>query len=112
MTDQTLDPNVFNELRELMDDALRPFISTYLDNSPKLITNMEQGLADGDADTIKHNAHQLKGGSGSIGALPLFELAKQIEALSGSGSTDGVEVLLRQLKEEYARVESALKPYQ
>ncbi len=111
MSDQVLDPNVFNEMRELMDDALGAFINTYLDNSPKLIAHIDTGLASGDMDAVKHNAHQLKGGSGSIGAMHLFELAKQIEHQSGNGQPQGLDQLVSDLKAEYERVAEALKPY-
>lgn len=111
MSEPVLDLAVFHEIRELMDDALGEFIKTYLANSPNLINQMEQGLATGDTECIYQNAHQLKGGSGSIGAMRLFELAQQIELTGKSGSIDGIDTLLTQLKAEYERVEIALKKY-
>jgi HPt (histidine-containing phosphotransfer) domain-containing protein len=109
MTEHALDPTVFAEMRELMEDALSEFIDTYLGNSPKLIRKIEQGVTEANAELIYHNAHQLKGGSGSIGALKLAGIATDIEQIGKAGSTDGVEPLLNDLKTEYARVEQALK---
>jgi len=109
MNEDALDPAVFAEMRELMEDALSEFIETYLGNSPKLIEKIEQGIAENNADTIYHNAHQLKGGSGSIGAVKLAEIATTIEQIGKAGSTDGAAPLLIDLKTEYARVEQALK---
>ncbi|MCW9012592.1 MAG: Hpt domain-containing protein [Gammaproteobacteria bacterium] len=106
---EPLDPAVFGEMRELMDDALGEFIETYLDNSPKLITSIESALATGDAESIFHNAHQLKGGSGSIGAMQLADVAMHMEKIGKAGSTEGIAALLEQLKAEYARVADALK---
>ena len=111
MNDQVLDPAVFAEISELMDDALGEFIATYLGNSPKLIQQIDAGLSAADTDAICHSAHQLKGGSGSIGAMQLFELAQQIEKTSRSGSTDGIDTLLSDLKAEFERVEAALKQH-
>ncbi len=109
MSKPALDPIVFAEIRDLMDDALSEFIDTYLDNSPKLIHLIDEGLQTNDAELIFHNAHQLKGGSGSIGALKLAELALGIEQIGKAGSTEGVTNLLEQLKEEFTQLESELK---
>jgi len=109
MSKPALDPIIFAEMRDLMDDVLGDFIITYLDNSPKLIRLIDEGLQTNDADLIFHNAHQLKGGSGSIGALKLAELALSIEQIGKAGSTDGVTTLFEHLKEEFGRVEDELK---
>ena len=105
---EPLDAAIFGEMRDLMDDALGEFISTYLGNSPKLIDNIESALEAGDTETIFHNAHQLKGGSGSIGAMQLTDIAMKIEKIGREGSTDGLAELLTQLKNEYERVADAL----
>jgi len=103
-----LDPIVFAEMRDLMEDALAEFINTYLDNSPKLISSINEGLQTNNADLVFHNAHQLKGGSGSIGALTLAELAMGIEQIGKTGSTEGASDLFEQLREEFARVKDEL----
>jgi len=109
MADSVLDPDIFDEVRELMGDTLRDFILTYLDNSPLLITQIESGLAHHVPESVFHGAHQLKGGSGSIGALTLASVAYEIEKIGKSGSIDGVLPLLTQLKKEYALLETELK---
>lgn len=109
MTIQAIDPETFAEIHSLMEDAMAEFVKTYLDNSPKLIANMVQGLADNDAEPIYQNAHQLKGGSGSIGALRLAELASEIEAICKEGGLEGVADLMNQLKTEFDEVEDELK---
>ena len=111
MSEQTIDPAVFGEMQDLMDDALGEFISTYLDNSPRLISKIAQGLSADDTELIYHSAHQLKGGSGSIGAMGLFELAQQIEKISRAGSVENLDALLQQLQTEFEQVKTALQPY-
>lgn len=110
MTDSALDPAVFGEMRELMGDALSEFISTYLNNTPKLISKIETGLGHNNAEEIYQSAHQLKGGSGSIGAHKLAAIALEIEIIGKAKSIEGVAPLLSQLKAEYARIETELKP--
>jgi HPt (histidine-containing phosphotransfer) domain-containing protein len=109
MSEQALDPTIFAEMRELMEDALAEFINTYLDNSPKLIQKIGEGLQTNNAELVFHNAHQLKGGSGSIGALDLAKLSLSIEQIGKSGSIEGVADLLDELKVEFSRVEDELK---
>jgi len=109
MSELTLDPSVFGEMRDLMDDALEEFVVTYLQNSPLLIEKMRQGLNEQNTEDIFHAAHQLKGGSGSIGAMKLTDITKTIEQIAHDGSVDGIEPLLTQLSQEFERLEKALK---
>jgi histidine phosphotransfer protein HptB len=109
MSEHTLDPSIFGEMRDLMDDALEEFINTYLENSPLLINKMQEGLDNQNTQDVFHTAHQLKGGSGSIGATKLANIAKDIEQIAKGGSTAGIETLLSQLKQEFELVEKALK---
>ena len=111
MSEQVLDPAIFQEMQELMDDALGEFIETYLGNTPKLISQIEQGLNKGDAELIYQNAHQLKGGSGSIGAMGLHDLAQLIEQAGRNQSIDAVADLLQQLKSEFEQVRIALQQH-
>jgi HPt (histidine-containing phosphotransfer) domain-containing protein len=111
MNKPALDPEIFSQMRELMDSALSEFIITYLGNTPKLIQQIDQALASGDNQTLAASAHQIKGGSGSIGALQIFELAKQIELAGREENVDGVDDLLSRLKTEYKRVEVELNEH-
>jgi len=106
-----LDESVFNELRALMDDAMGEFLGTFMDNSPQLIQKMEAALTSGDTEALFHAAHQLKGGSGSLGAAQLAELCGQVEQLGKDASMAGVTDLLMQLKAEYAQLTVVLKTY-
>lgn len=109
MNHSVLDATVFGEMCELMGDALGDFIVTYLDNTPKLINKIATGLTDNNAEAIYHAAHQIKGGSGSIGAMQLASTSLAIEKIGKAGSTEGVPPLLIQLKADYALVEAELK---
>lgn len=108
MTIPAIDPDTFEEIHALMEEAMAEFIKTYLDNSPRLIETMDQGLVASNSETIYQNAHQLKGGSGSIGATQLAALAADIEAISKTGSLEGVADLLNQLRVEFGEVEEEL----
>jgi len=111
MNEPVIDPVVFNEMRELMDDALGAFIETYLDNSPKLLANISQSLPENDLETVFHNAHQLKGGSGSIGAMQVFQLAKEMEEKARDSVSEGLESIFVELQSAYSLVEKELKTH-
>lgn len=105
---QPVDPQTYAELQELMEDSLQDFIDTYLENTPLLIEKIVVGLAAEDPQAVFHSAHQLKGGSGSMGAVQLAEYAYQIEQLGKSGSIDGVAELLAKLQAEFQAVSDFL----
>lgn len=109
MTNSALDAAIFGELRELMGETMEEFIKTYIENTPRLIDNISHALSENNTDSIYNAAHQIKGGSGSIGALGLANVAYEIEIITKSGSIDGVPTLLDQLQSEYTKVEAELK---
>jgi len=111
MSEVAIDPTVFNEIKDLMDDAIGSFIGTYLDNSPRLLSGIEQGLNDGDLEAVFGQAHQLRGGSGSIGAMQVFQIANELEERARAGEPEELEGLFKQLQEAYQRAEQELKAY-
>lgn len=103
MSDVVINTKVFDEVRDLMGDALPEFIETYLDNSPRLLGSIEAALQAADLHTVYLNAHQLKGGSGSIGAIQVYQLALQLEQQARSGEADvaTLQPLYQQLQAAY-----------
>jgi len=111
MTEPVIDKLVFNEIADLMGDSMGEFIETYLGNSPKLIEGINIALPAGDTATVIHNAHQLKGGSGSIGAMQVFQYAKRMEEDGKDGQLDGLPAIFTELKVAYDEVESELRKH-
>ncbi len=111
MSEPVIDPIVFSEMQELMEDALEEFIVTYLENSPKLLDAIAKSLPAGELEPVFHNAHQLKGGSGSIGAMQVFQIAKQLEEKARSGEKDGLDGLYIELQAAYDKAEAELKTH-
>ncbi|MDH5485654.1 MAG: Hpt domain-containing protein [Gammaproteobacteria bacterium] len=109
MTEYTLDKETFDQLRDIMGDDIPAFVNTYLEHSPGVIQAIEAAISSGDADDTFLQAHRLKGGSASIGAAKLASLAFDMEQAGRTGTMQGMEQRLGQLKDEYQRVEAALK---
>jgi len=111
MTESVLDKLVFDEIAELMGDSMGEFIETYLGNSPKLIEGIGAALPAGDTETVMHNAHQLKGGSGSIGAMHVFQYAKRLEEEGKEGQLENLTVVFTDLKSAYEQAEIELRKH-
>lgn len=110
MNTAVIDPIVFREISELMDDSLPVFIQTYLDNTLNLLAQLTQTVLTGDKEAIFHDAHQLKGGSGSIGAMQVCNIAEQMEVIAkGSDGVAQLSELLVELKDAFVAVEAELK---
>jgi len=111
MTESVIDKLVFNEIAELMGDSMGEFIETYLGNSPKLIEGIGIALPTGDTETVIHNAHQLKGGSGSIGAMHVFQYAKRLEEDGKNGQLENLSGVFTELKSAYKQAETELRTH-
>jgi HPt (histidine-containing phosphotransfer) domain-containing protein len=88
---------------------LRDLIQIYLDDSPARIAEIEQSLAKSDAQQLTRAAHSLKGSSANFGAIELRAMCEKIEGLGRQGGLAEVPDYLRALKDEYARVKTALE---
>ena len=62
------------------EDALfADVVQDFVDGLDKRVADMAAALADGDFQTLKHLAHQLKGSGGGYGYPALTELAADLE---------------------------------
>lgn len=111
MNDSAIDPDVFDEISELMDEAMGGFIETYLDNSPMLLSQINQAMVDGDLVTLFGHAHQLRGSSGSIGAMQVFQLATELEQEAKDGEFASLGGLVVKLQVAYEQAEEELKTF-
>lgn len=103
MSDSVIDMKVFNEVCDLMGDALPEFLESYLGNSPCLLENIDTAMQTADLHNVYLNAHQLKGGSGSIGAMQVYQLAMQLEqqARGGEAGIASLQPIYQQLQQAY-----------
>ena len=110
MNATAIDPVIFSEISALMEDSLPVFIETYIKNTHKVLDELERAIPAEDSDNIFQNAHQLKGGSGSIGAMQVFQIAKQMEDIikGGNGKAELASVFI-ELKAAYMAAEAELK---
>jgi PAS domain S-box-containing protein len=105
-----LDTEKIAELRALGRSGrpaiLEKLLVTYLRDTPALIEGLSAAVDDADVEKLSGVAHSLKGSSLTIGALRLGELAIQLESLGRSESCEGADVIVGQIRREFARVQT------
>lgn len=74
---EVLDPAVFDRLRRAMSrDALAEVVEVFLQDTDERIASMRAG----DAETIRRQAHTVKGGASMLGAIGVAVTASTVEA--------------------------------
>jgi PAS domain S-box-containing protein len=111
-----IDRSVLDKLRGLQPngapDIVTSIINIYLANSPVLLGEVQQAMEAGDVETLRRASHTLKSSSANVGALPLSEMCRNLEAMarSNSLSRDGEHAasLVTGISQEFIRVRDAL----
>jgi CheY-like chemotaxis protein/HPt (histidine-containing phosphotransfer) domain-containing protein len=89
-------------------EVLSELVNTFLEDAPRLLGDLRLAVDNGDAATVRLNAHSLKANGADFGALTFSELCRQMEMMGKSGQLDGAESLLARIEAEYEQVEAAL----
>ncbi len=108
-----VDPDALKSLNEIGEDShfIRDLIDVFLSDLEKRLDAMRSAVALERADAIAEAAHALKGSCGHFGAKRLYELCRDLEALTRSGSSGGYSVGVAAIDLESARVGDALREH-
>jgi two-component system sensor histidine kinase/response regulator len=108
-----LDPAILERWRELAQGAepglLAELFEAFVKDGEERLTTLRRRAASGDADGLRRTAHALKGASANIGAGPLAELCRRLEACAAAGAGAEVAPLLDALAAEFARARAELE---
>jgi two-component system, sensor histidine kinase and response regulator len=111
--DQPLDGHILSQIRSLQQDGapnlLNKVIQTYLSETPNLLDRLFNAVEQENAHETYKAAHTLKSSSAHIGALPLAEFFKKLEALAQEKALGQAKPLIAQISSEYDRVRNALQ---
>jgi len=88
----------------LLQDAAGLFVEEW----PKLLSEIRQAVARRDARTLRQAAHTLKGAASHFGAELTCQAALRLETVAREGRLDQAPDALAGLESELARLESAL----
>ena len=96
-----IDLELFNEMREIMEDEFAELLQAFIDDTPLLLASIQSGVSaeSHDLAATTSAAHQLKSTSASLGFLQLAQLAENLEQLS-AGETNGESNRLYQQADE------------
>ncbi len=83
-------------------------ISTYLDESSKLMAALQDSEMKHDPVVLYKTSHALKSSSANVGANALSEMCKSLEMIGRSGSMKGITPLIRSIEKEYKRTSAEL----
>jgi len=89
-------------------DLLRDIARAALEESPRLVEDIERALTRGDATALRLSAHTLKGSIRYFEAKQAFEYAYQLETMGKNDDMENAGTVLHALKEEISRLSEAL----
>ena len=97
MADQppAVDQDVLDELEHAVGDDrafLREVVETYLDDAPREIAAIREGISTGDVEQTSRAAHTLKSTSATVGALGLSAMARELETMTSSATTESADL--------------------
>ncbi len=106
-----LDRDVLNQLREDLGGTaeLREVISSFLDQTPSVLSALRDAAARADVPSIRRAAHMIKGTSSILGARELSEQCAEIERVGQVGCIADAGPRVIALEASYRTIEAALK---
>ena len=105
-----VDMTTFEELKAMSGaDFIDELVDTFLEDAPKLITEMKTALQAGDAESFRRAAHSLKSNSATFGAMRLSGMAKDLEMLGRENKLAEAESRLPEVEELLDTVEAELR---
>jgi CheY-like chemotaxis protein/HPt (histidine-containing phosphotransfer) domain-containing protein len=94
------DPELINEIMQLL-----------LEEGPKHMAGIHDGLAAGDAKLVHRSAHTIKGSLSHLAAKKAVELAFRVEKAGQNGDLQSAKAALPALEQEMSRVNAALRAH-
>jgi len=88
---------------ELDTELLSEVILGFLKKLAFQIPDMQQALDNGEIDTLREEAHAIKGGAANLCAEQLSEAAKELEAVCKNADSQKAAESMNNLKDEYNR---------
>ena len=104
-----LDGGVLGELREVLGPEVDRIVAVYLEDSPRLIAQLERAVAGNDPIALRVAAHTLKSSSANVGAITLAEAARDLEHGARDGTLSNPGTAVARIVGEFAQVRAALQ---
>ncbi len=82
-------------------DLVRNVLRSFLDQADGQMRQLRKALADGDAETLRSEAHKIKGGAANLTASPLSDAAACVEDLAKKAELDQIHTHLDQMQTQF-----------
>jgi CheY-like chemotaxis protein/HPt (histidine-containing phosphotransfer) domain-containing protein len=106
-----IDNEILEELRAMLGSEVEHLIEVFLDDTPRLVSAMENAAIGPDYDGLRDAAHSLKSSSANLGAMSLSAAAKRVELGARERSLERPAVAVALVANEFARARIALKAW-
>ncbi len=104
-----LNNSILDELRDVLGGEVDKIIAVYLEDTPRLIAQLERAALGNDPIALRVAAHTLKSSSANVGAMTLSDASRTLEEGARDGSLEKPEALVARIVTEFAQVRSALQ---
>ena len=91
------------------EQLLEEVIQIFLNETPKLVASLQQGLRDGNPEVVERAAHSLKGQLGYLGLAATAKTARELEEAGRNKKLDGAPEWLARLTAEIADASSEMQ---
>jgi two-component system, sensor histidine kinase and response regulator len=108
-----LDHSVLDRLRTLQSEdephLLKDLIEMFLEDTEERLGKLREAVREGDAESLRHEAHSLRGSSANMGAPAMARISRDLERAGDSDDLGDAPGLLGSLEQEFGRVRPALQ---
>jgi len=104
-----IDHEVLDDLRSVLGDEVDRLIDVFLDDTPRLLSALENAVDGPDYDALREAAHSLKSSSANLGAMSLSAAARRIESGARERSLERPAVAVALVSNEFARARRMLR---
>ena len=103
-----LDVEVVSELQDIMGQDFQMLVESFQRDGEQRLAALDQAFAQGDANTLRSQAHSFKGSSSNLGATYVAGLCMDLETLASSGDLATAPPLIHSLKQHFQQACAAL----
>jgi histidine phosphotransfer protein HptB len=105
-----IDLATFEALKESMGaDFISELLQVYYEETPQLLSKLQQALARQDCEAFRMAAHSIKSTSNSFGAMQLGVQAKELEMMGREQELYGAPEKVEALANSYQQVRETLE---
>jgi HPt (histidine-containing phosphotransfer) domain-containing protein len=102
-----LDEVVVAELESLRGEVLTELISLYFSEVPWQMAELSRAVGRGETLAIEQVAHRLSGGSCTVGAAQVSDIAAELEATARAGDLTNADHLIERLRRALDETQTA-----